>query len=190
MMTMSAYATTETKAARNAYSMMSCPSSSRTKRRPRFVIVISRKLERADRQSNLPVPSIDCLRRRGSRLIRHGIHSREDGLHIAADGDEKAPGHDRDERRQQRVLDNVLALFLTNETNDQTLHLSTPQKRTVNLTDTYVLVRTRPCGVGGGAIVRSGIPSVGTCSPAVVRSSCTALLLYMPRRLCARRGNR
>src|SRR5215216_1654056 len=59
-------------------------------------------------------------RRVGRRLFHLGV----DTLHVGADGDQDSPRHDRDERREQRVLDDVLASFLTHETVEQILHFS------------------------------------------------------------------
>src|SRR5262245_2203608 len=109
---------------RSAYSIRSWPSSSTTSRFSDesanvFSIVVSSRS--APGRSPRPVPT------RLLQLVRHVLHFSLEGRIPAVEGfaGQRRASRRRhaQERREQRVLDQVLALILTNETNHQTLHL-------------------------------------------------------------------
>ena len=130
-------------AASNAYSIRSWAPSSAVKRAtnpsrlpsPR---AIRRSLERifdlapaaptnlrtnrtGGRPEDRPPVTLSSLGSR-RRRTRDCLGVRVQGGHVAADGLDDRPRHHRDERREQHVLDDVLARFLTNETIEQVLH--------------------------------------------------------------------
>src|SRR5512139_3134823 len=128
-------ATSAMTAASRAYSMRSCPSSSRTNRASNFFMTGSLECPAhpVTPVGGRPVPSgarrtavRSRARPRVLRLVggvRYlGVDLRVDQVHAGADADDHDHCHERDERGQQGVLDEVLPLILANEPNEQLPH--------------------------------------------------------------------
>src|SRR5688572_3343652 len=114
--------TSEISATSNAYSIRSCPSSSRTNVLRLCANFMSSPLARIARHSlcveargGAPrrPPRSDCLRRRGVRQLV--LDRGEDVVHLLAGAGERHDADQRDQRHEERVLDQVLALFVANE---------------------------------------------------------------------------
>src|SRR6476620_5285437 len=109
--------TSEMRPARRAYSIRSCPSSSATKR---LNIVFrsclrKKKLRRENRWASmkpaLPAVLSNCRR-----------HVGEQRRHLLTGSGDRQHADQRDQPREQRVFDEVLALILRDETTEQILH--------------------------------------------------------------------
>src|SRR5688572_23695115 len=111
-------AASEMPAARSAYSIRSCPSSSRTNRTNRAFIFFSfRRLwaENHEPTAATNEPGLAGAADRRADLVVLAVQS-------AADCRDATQCRQRDTSRQKRVLDEVLPLILTNEPSQESLH--------------------------------------------------------------------
>jgi len=112
---MPAIATNAIKAASKPYSSRSWPSVSRARRR---IATLTRSMvstfRNGEQSCPKPLPPAialsDALRRRRKR----GRDLAEDHVHVRAGEADGPDAHERDERDQQRVLEEVLSFFLSN----------------------------------------------------------------------------
>src|SRR5512142_2248429 len=102
--------TSEISATSSAYSIRSCPSSSRRK-------FINSEINFMVPPGELPAYFVWLLSvplaRSGRRQLARDVG--EDRVHLTARGGQCCHAHERNQRDEQRVLDQVLSLFLANE---------------------------------------------------------------------------
>src|SRR5689334_4747078 len=102
-----------------AYSMRSCPLSSRSARSRSLRLLIARNLPPLEngRRCDAPPP-------RGNALREQAVERREIGRDLRPDRLNRADAADGDDPDQQTVFNEVLARVFTHKTSNQCLHFS------------------------------------------------------------------